>query len=136
MGLFDVFGKIFKGKGVPHQPEVAYKVTITEQGVQVEHPQRKTESIRWQDIDEVRLINTDEGPWLPDVWLALIGQETGCLIPQGAKGYDEVYDIVSQYEGFNFENVMKSMCCTSNEQFELWKKNETSFGKKCSNSTN
>lgn len=69
------------------------------------------------------LINTDEGPFLPDVWLVLVGDNGSCSLPQGCIGYDQVYDIVSKYEGFDFENEIKSMKCTANQQFLLWKKN-------------
>lgn len=55
----------------------------------------------------IKILNTDQGPWLPDVWLVLIGKDDGCMIPYGAKGFDEIYDIVSKYNGFNFENFDK-----------------------------
>ncbi|MGV8118619.1 MAG: hypothetical protein AB2L14_02535 [Candidatus Xenobiia bacterium LiM19] len=102
-------------------PEDDFKVTITDEHVKIEHPERKTEMVRWDNIKEIIMINTDQGPFLPDVWLGLMGDETGCLIPQGCKGYDEIYDIISRYEGFDFEKVIESMSCTGNEQFLLWK---------------
>ena len=108
------------GKSKPKNPENEYLVTITEEFIKIEHPRRKTEQILWKDINEIRLINTDEGPFLPDVWLALIGKDSGCLIPHGAKGYDTVYNVVSKYDNFNFENVIKSMACAKNDQFLLW----------------
>ncbi len=89
----------------PKNPEDDFIVTITNELIKIEHPDRKTEQIFWQNIKQIKLINTDSGPWLPDVWLTLLGENEGCLIPQGANGYDEVYDIVSKYDGFNFENV-------------------------------
>jgi hypothetical protein len=52
----------------------------------------------------------------------LLGQNECYFIPQGAKGYDEVYAIVSKYENFNFENVIKSISSTDNAEFELWTK--------------
>lgn len=114
MGLFE--------KTKAKNPEDDFNVIITDEFIRVEHPRRKTEQILWKDINEIRFINTDEGPFVLDVWLALIGENSGCLVPQGAKGFDTVYDIVSKYENFNFENVIKSMSCSSNEQFELWKR--------------
>src|SRR6476660_6818489 len=98
------FSNLFKKQAYNHEAE--FTVIITEIAVKVEHPRRKTEEVLWKDISEVRLINTDAGPAAPDVWLALIGNDSGCLIPMGAKGYDEVYAIVSKYEGFNFDNVI------------------------------
>jgi hypothetical protein len=107
-------------RSLSRNPEDDFVVTITDSLVRVEHPVRKTEDIYWKDIQEISLINTDAGPVSPDIWLALIGENSGCLIPQGAKGYDEVYDIVSKYEGFNFENVIRSMACADNARFLLW----------------
>lgn len=113
------FSKLF-GKKTSQHPEDDFEVTITDDFVRVEHPKRKTEEIFWKDINEIKFINTDTGPFTPDVWLALIGNNSGCLIPQGTEGYEKVYDIVSKYEGFDYENVIKSMSSTDNEQFLLW----------------
>lgn len=102
--------------------EDSFKITITEEYVKVEHPKRKTEEIYWNDINEIRLINTDDGPIMPDIWLALIGTNSGCLIPHGTEGFKRIYDIVSKYDDFNFENAIKSMSSASNEQFLVWSK--------------
>ena len=115
------FSKLF-GKKSAKNPEEDFVVTITDDFVRVEHPNRRTEEIFWKEINEIRFINTDGGPFTIDVWLALIGENSGCLIPQGTKGCEQVYDIVSKYEGFDFENALKSMSCTDNEQFLLWKR--------------
>jgi len=115
------FDKLFR-KTKPKNPEDDFTVTITDKFIKVEHPQRKTEQVLWENIQHIKMINTDKGPLTPDVWLALFGKEDGCLIPQGAKGFKEVYDIVSKYEDFNFENVIKSMSCADNAEFDLWMK--------------
>jgi len=116
-----IFSNLF-GKPKSRNPEDDFIITITHEWVRVEHPQRKTEQILWKDINEIKLLNTDSGPFLPDVWLVLMGEDSGCLIPQGAKGFDDVYNIVSKYEKFNFENVINSMSCTEDAQFLLWKR--------------
>lgn len=118
MGILE---KIF-GKPKPKNPEDNFIVTITDEFIRIEHPERKTEEILWNDIEEIKLINTDAGPFAPDVWLALLGENSGCLIPQGTKGFETVYDIISKYENFNFENFISSMSCTDNKEFLLWKK--------------
>lgn len=119
------WNKIFGSKSEnsnKKQPEDYYETEITDVYVKVTHPKRKTEQIDWNEIEEIKLINTDEGPFLPDVWLILMGNGKGCSIPQGSDGWNKVYDIVSKYDGFNFENVIKSASCTDNETFELWQK--------------
>ena len=118
--LFNKAGNLFESKKT--FLEDYFNVIITEDYIQVEHLNKKTEQIYWKNINHIMLINTDEGPWLPDVWLAILGDVEGCVIPQGAKGYDEVYQIVSKYKGFDLENVIKSMQCTDNAEFELWSK--------------
>jgi hypothetical protein len=117
MGFWDIF------KREPaKQPEDYYTVIISSTSVKVEHPKQPAEEIHWNNIRLIKLINTNAGPVLPDVWLTLIGDQEKCFIPQGAKGYDEVYDIVSKYKGFDFENVIKSMTCADNAEFILWEK--------------
>ena len=117
-----IFNKLFKRQEPKKatNPESDFLVTITDIYIRVDHPNRKTEQVLWDNIQEIKLINTDEGPWFPDIWLALIGKEDGCLIPHMAKGFDEVYEIISKYEKFNFENWCKSMTCTDNAEFPIW----------------
>jgi hypothetical protein len=78
--------------------------------------------IIWKNLREVTMLTTADGPLMPDLFLVLIGDGDGCLIPQGAQGYDELYDIVSKYEGFNFDNVLLASVCTEEKLFPLWKK--------------
>jgi hypothetical protein len=52
----------------------------------------------------------------------LIGNGKGCSIPQNSEGWNKVYDVVSNYEGFIFENVIASASCTENKTFDLWKR--------------
>jgi hypothetical protein len=116
MGIFD--------KPTEHKPaknpEDDFVITITDEYVKVEHPTRKTEQVLWKNINIIKFINTDQGPFQPDVWLALLGDDDGCLIPQGAKGFDTVYEKVSKYDGFDFENTIKSMTCSENKEFLVW----------------
>lgn len=114
----NLLNRLFSAK--TPRPEDKYIVTVTEEMVSVFHPKWPTGSVKWKDIHTILFVNTDEGPWLPDVWLTLISDDSKCLIPQGANGFDDVYDLVSKYEGFNFDNTIKSMACTSNAEFLLW----------------
>ena len=115
------FSKLFGRKSFQN-PEDDFAITITDDFIKVEHPNRKTEKIFWKDLKEIKLINTDTGPFTIDIWLALIDENSSCLIPQGTKNYEKIYNIISKYDGFNFENVIASMSSTNNEQFLLWKK--------------
>ncbi|MCB0608731.1 MAG: hypothetical protein H6562_01325 [Lewinellaceae bacterium] len=110
------------GKANKKSPEELFQVTITDDFVTVEHPKKKTKTVKWAEIEEVRVVNTDQGPWLPDVWIELVGKDDSCSIPQGAEGYNEVFEVVSGYDGFDAMNYIKAMGSTDNEQRVLWKR--------------
>ena len=125
MSLINRLSKFFFKKEETHkniQPEDLYVTTINEKSVSVYHPQKGIISIEWDKINEIVLLNTDDGPLQPDVWLVLKGENDYCLIPQGCDGFEKVYDIVSKYDGFNFENVINSMSYYENKQFLLWRR--------------
>lgn len=114
------FSNLFKTKR--KEPEDYYVVKLDEFKVSVEHKKFGREEVYFENLTEINLINTDEGPWLPDIWLDLVSVDSKCRIPQGAHGYEEVFDKVSKYDGFDFGNVIKSNTCTDNRTFNLWNK--------------
>lgn len=118
MGIFQKIFGAFSSK----PPEDYYNVILSEIDIYVEHPKHGIQKINWEDILTIKLINTDDGPAGIDIWLALVGKNETCLIPQSHKGFDEVYNIVSKYEDFNFENFINSMSCTDNAEFLLWER--------------
>lgn len=104
------------------RPEGNYRITITDVLVKVEHPKYKTETVFWDKLNTISLVNTDHGPWAPDIWLKLKGETDSCMIPHGSEGFERVYEVVSKNEDFNFNNFIKSMSVTSNMEFLLWKR--------------
>ena len=120
----NLFNKFFgrKIKDQPEQPEALFQVEINEEYVKVTHPIRPVEDIKWDEIEEINIMTTDQGPFVPDVWLILLGNGKSCSIPQGSKGWEELYSKVSKFSDFNFENAIKSAVSTENKMFNLWKK--------------
>ena len=104
------------------EPEELYIITLTDENLTVAHPGQTVQQIQWSAIEKIELVTTDEGPWLPDVWLVLSGGGDVCSIPQGAKHYEEVYDKISVLPDFDFEAVLSATRCTDNARFMLWKK--------------
>ncbi len=109
-------------------PEGQFIVIMTERGVACEHPRRRCEYVEWDEINEIGILTTDEGPFAPDLWLLLIGDGKGVSIPQGAKGYEELYDRVSRFPGFDYESVIKAAVSTENARFTCWKRKDTREG--------
>ena len=106
-------------------PEKEYTVVMTRNGVACEHARRKREFVAWDEICEIRLVTTDDGPLLPDVWLMLVGRQGGCSAPQGVVGYDELYDRVSRFSGFDFESVIAAAACIDNAEFICWRRSDS-----------
>ena len=120
MGLFNFIKQ--KPTEPIKQPEDFYNIKITDEFVSIEHSRFVIEKIDWKDIEEIKIITTNEGPFLPDFWIGLLGKKNRCLLPQGAKRYDEVYSIISKYKKFNFENVIAATVSTDNKEFLVWTK--------------
>jgi hypothetical protein len=74
-------------------PGGPYEVIVTEDILTCTHPKRPTESIRWDQVQEITLVTTSEGPLLPDVWYLFVGDGTGCSVPSEAKGFDQLWDV-------------------------------------------
>jgi hypothetical protein len=116
------FSKLFKS-GPPPIPE-PQKVIVDNEGVQLHYRSAKTQSIKWADVQTVSIVTTNKGPVEPDVWLTLAGETAKCMIPLGGEGYDEVYYIVSKYEGFDFEQAIMAATWTDNREFVFWREIE------------
>ena len=100
------------------------RVLVTDDSVTRFRPDGVQESIRWDDLAEVGIITTDEGPWFEDVYWILIGSDgkSGCAVPQGAEGADSLLEALQKLHGFDNEAVIKAMGSTSNAQFVCWKR--------------
>jgi hypothetical protein len=107
-------------------PESDFVITLTEESIEVVRPDGVKEMIRWDDVQTISVATTDKGPFAPDVWFVLLGNKSQCLFPQGAPRSDEAYERISQFDGFDFETFIKSMCSTENAQFLLWQRQPTS----------
>jgi hypothetical protein len=104
-------------------PEDEYIVTLTDHSVAVQPPAGELEEIKWNDIVEIKMLNNDAGPFEPDIWMVLMGNgTTRVMIPHGNKDFEAVYDIISKYPKFSFDNFIASMSSTAMEEFLLWKK--------------
>lgn len=84
----------------------------------------KTETVRWDDLKEVGIVTTDEGPAQEDVYWILLGSAGGCAVSGSAEGIKELLARFQQLPGFDNEAVIKAMGSTSNNKFLCWKRGE------------
>jgi hypothetical protein len=82
------------------------------------------ERIRWDDVDEIRVITTDSGPFAEDVFFLLVDvDKKGCLVPHYAAVRHKLLEqLQSRFEGLDDAAIVKAMASTSNADFLVWKK--------------
>ena len=98
------------------------RVTFTNDAVTRVRPDGVAETIRWDELHEVGIFTTDEGPWREDVFFMLITADgkSGCAVPQSADGTNALLDRLQQLPGFDNEAVIRAMGSTSNAKFVCW----------------
>jgi hypothetical protein len=98
------------------------KVEFDDDKVVYYHPQDEPQSIKWDQLDEVGIVTTDEGPYNEDLYFILMDstQQNGCAIPQGADGVDALIKRLQELDNFSNEELIKAMGCTDNSRFILW----------------
>ena len=98
-------------------------VQVDENGVlRVDGPVR--EQIKWDEVVEIRIITTDEGPFREDVFFALVGTNgKGCLVPHDAAARTKLLEELQvRFAGLDNVTLIKAMGSTSNDNFLVWKK--------------
>lgn len=69
------------------------------------------EQIRWDDIAEIRIITTDEGPFREDVFFALAGTNgAGCLVPHAAAVRIKLLEeLQARFPDLSNDTIIKAM---------------------------
>jgi hypothetical protein len=104
--------------------ERKWVVTISESEVSCTRPNGKVEFLKWDDLEIVAIETTDEGPYVADVFWYLAGKQSGCVVPLGATGEDQMIKRLQSLTGFDNEAFSQAMASTSNRRFTLWRKND------------
>ena len=85
-----------------------FRLLLTSDEVACEHPIRKREAIRWEEVHRIWFVTTSAGPWRPDHWLLLEGDHGGCSFPTEASGFDGIWDeLERRFPGFNYEPLIR-----------------------------
>lgn len=100
------------------------RVSFTDEVVSRIRADGVEERIRWDDLHEVGILTTDDGPMREDVFFVLISADgkSGCAVPQGAEGCEQLLARLQQLPGFDNEAVIKAMGSSCNAKFVCWKR--------------
>lgn len=78
--------------------------------------------IRWDNLNEISIQTTDEGPYNVDIFWLFIEKDrkTVCTIPNNAKDFSDLLNHIQSFPGFNNELVLQAMSSVSNANFKVW----------------
>jgi hypothetical protein len=105
-------------------PEANFVVTFDDQLIRCHRPDGNEESVRWDDLRFVIIETNDTGPIGTDVWWILAGGDgkSGCIVPQGATGEQEMLHALQRLNGFDNNALIEAMTCVENQRFLCWKR--------------
>jgi len=80
--------------------------------------------VRWDDLGEVSIITTSDGPWAEDVYWLLVASDgkSGCAVPQGAEGSQALLEALQKLPGFDNAAVMAAMGSATEAKFICWRR--------------
>jgi hypothetical protein len=98
-------------------------VQIDEGGVAVE-TKAGIERVAWTDLNKVRILTTNEGPWKEDVYFLLEARNGhGCAVPHDAAVRTRLLEeLQSRLQGVRDDKVIEAMGCTENNSFTIWER--------------
>ena len=94
-------------------------VHIDDEGVTFDRGASR-DRVLWRDLVEVAIETSDQGPWVEDVHFVLVPRAGEPLeIPQFLG--TELLDRLQRLPGFDNEQVIQAMMCTSDARFVCWR---------------
>ena len=125
VGAVVALALVLRGRRVAparREPESRFIVHITDAEVSCERPDGKTERVGWSDLQRVEVLTTNDGPMAPDVFWLLHGTDSGCAVPQGAKGERDLLERLQALPGFDNAKLIKAMGSTRDRRFLCWQR--------------
>jgi hypothetical protein len=99
------------------------RIHIDDHGVRRKLADGKLEQITWDDLQEVVVLTTGDGPFAEDVFFVLAGQNgTGWVIPQGAPESMQLLERLQRLPGFDNETLIQAMSSTDDATFVCWRR--------------
>jgi len=93
-------------------------------GVRYHAPDGATKEIAWEQLAEVRILTTPDGPWADDVFWMLTDADRsqGLLVSNSAKGVAELLAAMQALPGFDNAKFVEAMGSTSLAEFTVWRR--------------
>lgn len=110
------------GSHAPLQPESQFVVHLSDTEVHCQRPDGRTERVAWGDLQRVEILTTPDGPFAPDAFWVLSGTDSGCVIPWGATGGDELLERLQRLPRFDNMAVISAAPKSEDAMTLCWQK--------------
>ena len=100
-------------------------VTFDDTSVRRVSPEGGVEEVTWDDLTEVKIVTTAEGPFGEDVYWMLAGADGEGLAVPGESVTDGLLDRFQALEGFDNDQMILAMSSTDEAQFVCWQRDRT-----------
>jgi hypothetical protein len=123
--MFGILKRLFGGNpdsNAALQPESQFIVRLSDAEVVCQRPDGRTECVAWDDLQRVEILNTPDGPFLPDVFWILNGTDSGCVIPWGATGERDLLERLGRLPRFDSDAVINAASRTDDAVTLCWEK--------------
>jgi hypothetical protein len=99
----------------------AEHLTIDDVGI-TRTARRLREHVAWVDITRVRIVTTDQGPQLEDVFFVVEGKNgEGCVVPHDLAVRGSLLEALqARLDGVNHAAVIEAMLSVENRLFTIW----------------
>jgi len=83
----------------------------------------RVEQVGWDELLQVVVLTTSDGPFAEDVSFVRTGPEgTGCVVPQGAPECAHLLERLHRLPGFDNEALFRAMSSTQDASFVCWRR--------------
>jgi hypothetical protein len=100
-------------------------LVVDERGIRCVRRSGVREMVLWEQIHRVSMRTTDKGPFDDDVFFVLETATGILVVPQEAKGSDELLCHLQQLPDFDNHAVIEAMAFTENREFLCWQRTPT-----------
>ncbi len=100
--------------------EHRYVVKTSPEAVVVICPDGQECEIRLDQLESVRIVTTEQGPWLCDFWYLLTDGYVQCSVPLGATGGQALLHRLQALPGWDTELPIEALGSTINNEFLCW----------------
>src|SRR5262249_1577992 len=98
-------------------------VTVDDAGVTQRLGGGAVNYIAWDDVVEGMVVTTDQGPFVEDVFFALLGRDgSRCVVPQSFPAAEGLTERLFRLPGFDHAAFREAVSCTRHAAFCCWQR--------------